>query len=217
MNDTKQHMAICFDGISHGFVYVNLARSGNKGRCMGCKSIRCTHVREWNKALKSSIIVQEEKSNRLDDQENIVEDQNMVESNTTIKCSFPPTEATQNELRKIDGDTYDNLIHLVSEPFSGSTCIGHKNPWDMRCPITNNWVSRNFVRLAHSKFVKHQTRRMYYRPTTGMSKRLTDNILFLLFLLAVKFFVLFFGGSLKFCWGGVQFLIFFMAAKKKCF
>ena len=162
-------------------------------------------------------IVQEEKSNRLDDQENIVEDQNMVESNTTIKCSFPPTEATQNELRKIDGDTYDNLIHLVSEPFSGSTCIGHKNPWDMRCPITNNWVSRNFVRLAHSKFVKHQTRKMYYRPTTGMSKRLTDNILFLLFLLAVKFFVLFFGGSLKFCWGGVQFLIFFMAAKKNCF
>ena len=136
----------------------NLAKNGNKGKCQLCISIRCEHVKQWDIELKNEVLGKNEDNNKNDaskEDEDKKEDEdveNIEENKSDLRLKFPPLKATQVEMRRADDQTYDEMTHLVSEYVEGSSCIKHNNSWDQRCPIENNWIYKENVKIGHSKF-----------------------------------------------------------------
>lgn len=174
INNTKQHMATCFDGNTHGVVGVNLARRGNKGKCFLCKSFRCSHVVHWNMELKNDVLkennqeTQKENSNAIIEENDNEDKENDLKSN--LKLKLPLSEETQKMMQRADDQDYDEKEHFVNDHIEGNNCLPHKNSWDGRCPIENEWWYANNVIIAHSKYVKQKQRKIYFRPTTGGCK-----------------------------------------------
>ena len=56
LTDGKQHLAISFDGITHGLIFANIARGAKRGHCLKCDSIRCSHLKSWDLELKKSVL-----------------------------------------------------------------------------------------------------------------------------------------------------------------
>ena len=50
VTDDKQHLAISFDGNTHGLIFANIARGPKHGHCLKSKSLRCTHIQslDWS-------------------------------------------------------------------------------------------------------------------------------------------------------------------------
>lgn len=167
VNTTKQHMAICFDGKTHGVVVVNLAKGGNKGKCCLCRSIKCDHIKEWNTEQKKDVMKETFTENNINT-ENITEkDTKEDQWGRTMKLKLPLSEQTQQLMQRADDQEYDKIEHFFNDHIEGTSCLLHQNSWDSRCPIQNDWWYANKVKIAHSKYVKPKPRKVYYRPTTG--------------------------------------------------
>ena len=173
INNTKQHMAACFDGKTHGLVSVNLARRGNKGKCFLCKSIRCSHVMQWNRELKDEVLKENYSDNNKENtQENSKEANEEKrdeekELKSELRLKLPLSEHTQKLMQRKDDHDYDDKEHFVNAHTEGTACLPHNNSWDGRCPIENNWCYANNIKIAHSKYVRTKERKIYYRPTIG--------------------------------------------------
>ena len=189
-NTEKQHISACFDGKTHGLVAVNIAKKGSKGKCHFCNSVRCTHIVEWNSELKQKVLPSKNKTekgheknvehgNELgpesdeDNEEGHGEDSkedDPIDEETKIKLRFPLTKSTQDMMRKADGKLYDHKVNFYTHTVEGLCCIEHGNQWDPRCPIENNWIYSENVKIAHSTFVERQPRKMYFCPTVSKCK-----------------------------------------------
>ena len=171
VGNTKHHIAACFDGKTHGLVCVNLARGGNKGKCSFCKSIRCGHVKPWNLELKNDVLKEklpeENEQSRRDEEENKEDTNEDDEDKSNMRMKIPISSHTQKLMQMADAQEYDSMENLVSDHIEGTSCIKHKNLWDSRDPVENNWFYASQVIIAHSKFVKPSQRKIFYRPTTG--------------------------------------------------
>ena len=187
ISNDKQHVAICFDGETHGLIFVNLARKANKGKCLKCKSINCRHTKVWDQEKKKEILgkkqediemyedfdeskenieqdkrKQEEKDVSEDVEENIEEDKE-VKENSLHKLNYPFDRATQEKMKKADSMMYDKLTNLVPKPCEGEVCP-HGNLWNQEDPIENAWIYSSKIKIAHSKFIEDKERKVFYTP-----------------------------------------------------
>ena len=175
IDDYKKHLSISFDGKSHGLIFVNRAKKGNKGNCCKCKSIRCKHVQVWNKEMKrevikdkeSDVISTEDENNRTSDEGNCNEENGPIGSNVLYpRLDYPYTLQTQEKLRKSDGSKFEDLVELVSTPEEDEKCI-HKHRWSMEDPCENDWIYSRNVKISHSTYVTQKERKLFYRKANG--------------------------------------------------
>ena len=173
----KTHLSISFDGETHGLIFVNRAKKGNKGHCLKCKSIRCSHVQVWNKELKARVLKDhvapvKDIETDLQDDRTSEDGQVGVENDETIsfathqRLHYPFDRETQERMRVADGSQYEDLIELISKPDVDEKC-DHKNNWSLEDPRAKDWVYSRNVNISHSTYVKEQQRTVFYRRTTG--------------------------------------------------
>ena len=179
VDDDKKHLCISFDGETHGLIFVNRARKGNKGNCLKCKSIRCSHVQVWNKEFKKTVLKEQDAPlKQLDTEidihdgdisEDVTEDGEDDESVKIASCQrldYPYNKETQKQMRDADGSQFADLIELVSKPDGDEMC-GHKNKWSAEDPRQNGWIYSTNVNISHSNYVAKKVRTVFYRRTTG--------------------------------------------------
>ena len=179
VDDDKKHLCISFDGETHGLVFVNRARKGNKGNCLKCKSIRCSHVQVWNKELKKTVLKEQDAPlKQLDIEidiydgyisEDVLEDVEEDESLQIASCQrldYPYNKETQEQMRDADSSQFSDLIELVSKHDDDEMCH-HKNKWSAEDPRQNGWIYSSNVNISHSNYVAKKERTVFYRRTTG--------------------------------------------------
>ena len=163
-DDEKQHLAVAFDGETHGLVFVNKARKATKGNCQKCKSVQCSHVRIWDKEHKKDIFGTQEKKETEEcyDEDYEDEDESVEAMKSNHKLKYPFDKATHEQMRKNDSVNYNNLINLTSKPKENVTCP-HGNKWNENDPVENEWVYSRKVKIAHSSYVEQKERTVFYR------------------------------------------------------
>ena len=181
-DDGRQHLSVCFDGQTHGLIFANLARGAKKGSCQLCKSVKCSHVRMWDKEFKEKVIKVAKKSVSTNVEELAAttdsvkaasdesteeytidddDDDDVEATKAKLRLMFP----FEDKLRQVDSANYSELCHLISEP-SGEECVhGHK--WSDDDPKAQGWIYSNSVKIAHSSYVAVRERTAYYRKTVG--------------------------------------------------
>ena len=141
VTDAKQHLAISFDGNTHGLIFANIARGAKRGRCLRCQSIRCPHIQAWNLELKKVLInvtkvdseagtcdrenegsivlvdVNNENVNEEDFEDFLEEDESDVaEPTPTKKLMYPFQEDVQEKLRILDSSDLSDVTTFISFP-----------------------------------------------------------------------------------------------------
>ena len=173
-DDNKRHLSISFNGETHGLIFVNKARKGNKGNCVTCKSINCSHVQVWNRELKKKVLqVDSSSENDIDETEldqisdESVPDEDELETIEFVgqKLKYPFDSVTQENMRFYDTCTYENLTELVSDHCDG--LCQHQNSWSKDDPVERGWIFSRNVKIFHSTYVKKKQRAVFYRKTTG--------------------------------------------------
>ena len=176
--DDKQHLAICFDGNTHGLIFANLVRGAKRGHCLKCKSIRCPHLKSWDLELKKAVLTNastvDVEPSGLD--KNLCADEtgfdailpeNRIEVTEPIKkLYYPFEEAVQEQLRMLDATDFSDLTEFISCPNSDAKC-SHGNNWCTDDPRDHNWVFSTDIKIAHSSFVSRKERKEYFRKTLG--------------------------------------------------
>ena len=193
-DDGKQHLAVSFDGNTHGLIFANLARGAKKGTCLKCKSFRCSHIRVWDIELKKKVIKHQEnalktvenKNDSLEKSESgdsdqvhddyIADDafgdeydegQETFESSHRLK--YPFDKSFQDNMRQNDLSNYSDLTELISSPREGERC-SHGHSWSVEDPRTHGWIYSKKIKIAHSNFVTVRDRTVFYRKTTSTCK-----------------------------------------------
>ena len=82
------------------------------------------------------------------------------------RLRYPFDKAFQDNMKKTDMNNYSDLVELISAPREGEKCI-HGHPWSEEDPKTQSWIYSKQVKIAHSNFVPHKDRTVYYRKTTS--------------------------------------------------
>ena len=149
VDDEKRHLCVSFDDETHGLVFVNKVKGGNKGYCQGCKSVRCKHIQIWNKEMKKKVF--KDTLSPVKDLEAGVEKEEMSENFVTgnqeenieifssQRLEYPYNKETQQKMREADGTQYNNLIELVSMPEDDEKCE-HGRHWSKEDPREKGWV-----------------------------------------------------------------------------
>ena len=161
-----------------------------KGTCSFCKSKGCNHVRVWDKELKKKVIKPQdvsttngkknescEKSDSCDSEEAYddyiaedafpnKDDEDHETYGSSQRLRYPFDKAFQDNMKKTDMNNYSDLVELISAPREGEKCI-HGHPWSEEDPKTQSWIYSKQVKIAHSNFVPHKDRTVYYRKTTS--------------------------------------------------
>ena len=194
VTDAKQHLAISFDGNTHGLIFANIARGAKRGRCLRCQSIRCPHIQAWNLELKKVLInvtkvdseagtcdrenegsiglvdVNNENVNEEDFEDFLEEDESDVaEPTPTKKLMYPFQEDVQEKLRILDSSDLSDVTTFISFPADDGQC-SHGNLWSHDDPRSHNWIQTNKVKIAHSAYVSKKERKLYFRRTVGSRK-----------------------------------------------
>ena len=194
VTDAKQHLAISFDGNTHGLIFANIARGAKRGRCLRCQSIRCPHIQAWNLELKKVLInvtkvdseagtcdrenegsivlvdVNNENVNEEDFEDFLEEDESDVaETTPTKKLMYPFQEDVQEKLRILDSSDLSDVTTFISFPADDGQC-SHGNLWSHDDPRSHNWIQTNKVKIAHSAYVAKKERKLYFRRTVGSCK-----------------------------------------------
>ena len=131
-NNSKIHMAACYDGRSFATVVCRTGSHSTKGKCENCKGDKCGHIKAWNNELKSATVNKRKRKedeteyhSKSDDTEDNEDEEEVKVKRGQLK--FPPTKATQAMFRKFETMEYDKKEHFVDALNENQRCKTHNN------------------------------------------------------------------------------------------
>ena len=167
VDNEKTHLSISFDGETHGLIFVNRAKKANKGNCLKCKSIRCSHIQKWNKELKNKVLKDhvdpvEGLDNETELQDDRTSDDGKVgaEDNETIgieshqKLHFPLDRETQEKMQVAEDYFKREAGEILTEVYSNFPILRERAVYKRDCKIQDKKQRRDSCEKdfpAHSK------------------------------------------------------------------